>query len=266
MLKVAKSVDDLSLKVSGVAEQVVSTAKEVTTWMCTHLKEKLDTQVSLDNADGQRKTVALATRMWLIMNLEAPFAKLGIKFESRAENLGLDQYGAGMIKDRGKTARSKRLFACVARAGRLRYAGARGAKVRKVAVAGLCPAAKYGHKALGVLPGLVQTNAQCGRRLGAWAAPRQIQDAAARHVLWRPRCRLADGSGAHLGGLRLGPDGASQYTAEGLAEAIVQTGRQTVMESCTPACRRCLPQLQRGKAVMAGVECSHDQPVQDVPC
>ena len=55
MFKVAKYVDDLSLKVSGVAEQVVSTAKEVATWMCTHLKEELDAQVNLGSADGQGK-------------------------------------------------------------------------------------------------------------------------------------------------------------------------------------------------------------------
>ena len=120
MLNVAKYVDDLSLKVSGVAEQVVSTAKEVATWMSAHLKEELDIQVSVDIATGQGKTVALTTNMRLRRILKTPFAKLRIKFESRAKNLGLDQYGAGMVKDRGKTARSKRFFACVARTGRLR--------------------------------------------------------------------------------------------------------------------------------------------------
>ena len=45
MLKVAKYVGDLSMKVFGVAEHMVSTAKEVATWMCTHLKDELDIQV-----------------------------------------------------------------------------------------------------------------------------------------------------------------------------------------------------------------------------
>ena len=103
-------------------------------WLLEELDGKLEIQVSLDAngiKKGARRTVAVASSMWLRKKMERLYKPLGFRMATRATCLGVDIAGAGPVQQGTHTlvARTRK---AIARSARLRSAARFDGKVLKV--------------------------------------------------------------------------------------------------------------------------------------
>ncbi len=146
-LDLTKFVDDLALALFATIGYIIDTLPALLTCLFELLAE-LGLDPSLD-VDGKRgKTVVLVSHGALREALAPVVVPMGLHFDGRARNLGVDHHAAGKPSER--SVRSGRQVALKRRATKLLHLKGKGGAVRKVFKTGLKPATLYGAKCLGL--------------------------------------------------------------------------------------------------------------------
>ncbi|CAK0816831.1 unnamed protein product, partial [Prorocentrum cordatum] len=152
-VSLAKYVDDMGLACYGVAREVETATRESASWLIAYLWDELQIEVSLTLPGVKGKSKCLATSQWLSKKLGRSMARLGVRLQQTANQLGIDRRGWASGRRPPPTAVRKERFARMAKRRAL-VAGAKrwGGKVYKVTKAGLKPSVTYGCRALGLKP------------------------------------------------------------------------------------------------------------------
>eukprot|EP00973_Karenia_brevis_P038944 5376204-Karenia_brevis.AAC.1 len=154
-ISLAKYVDDISLSTIGASSEVAKTLPAATAAFIELLEEDLDMPVSRRQGAEPGKSVVMTSHPGLKASMQQKMLRLGLRFEARARNLGVDCYGAGKV--RGPSVRTQRMRSLREKARRLTRLKRCGARVKQVARCGLKPSVLYGVKCLGLADRHVQS-------------------------------------------------------------------------------------------------------------
>ena len=147
-IRLAKYVDDLSITVKGPRDKAADTVVAATKRLLDMLESDLDMEVSKTDASKQGKSVVLCTHQGMKQRMQRVMKQMGIRFAARERHLGVDCYGRG--RRSGASTKTRRMSAMKTRTKRLQMLKRHGAKVHKVALAGIKPSVLYGCKAMGL--------------------------------------------------------------------------------------------------------------------
>ena len=147
-IRLAKYVDDLSITVKGPRDKAADTVVAATKRLLDMLESDLDMEVSKTDASKQGKSVVLCTHQGMKQRMQRVMKQIGIRFAARESYLGVDCYGRG--RRSGTSTKTRKMSAMRTRTKRLQMLKRHGAKVHKVALAGIKPSVLYGCKAMGL--------------------------------------------------------------------------------------------------------------------